>query len=178
LILTGSLGEVMKESAQIALSYLRALAHRYEIDENLYENHRIHIHIPSGAIPKDGPSAGLALFLTLLSLASNKPADHKIAVTGEISLSGRVLPVGGIKEKVLAARRSGIKRVILPEDNLKNLQDLPLAARDEMIFFGIKTIDEAIPLVIASLKPVRKTDCGQTDHIKPAGNFLPPASVN
>ena len=178
LMLTGSLGEVMKESAQTALSYLRTLNHKYEIDENLYENHRIHIHIPSGAIPKDGPSAGLALFLTLLSLIKNKPADHKIAVTGEISLSGRVLPVGGIKEKVLAARRSGIKRIILPEDNLKNLQDLPSDARDEMIFFGIKTIDEAIPLVIASLKPVRKTDCGQTDHIKPAGNYLPPASVN
>ena len=177
LILTGSLGDVMKESAQTALSYLRTLTHRYEIDENLYENHRIHIHIPSGAIPKDGPSAGLALFLTLLSLAGNKPADHKIAVTGEISLSGRVLPVGGIKEKVLAARRSGIRRIILPEDNLKNLQDLPPAARDEMVFFGIKTIDEAIPLVINSLQPLRRSGPGQTSPVKPAGSCLPPASA-
>ncbi len=162
LILTGSLGDVMKESAQIALSYLKTLAGRYQLDEDFHESRRIHIHIPSGAIPKDGPSAGLALFLTLLSLACNKNADHKIAVTGEISLSGRVLPVGGIKEKVLAARRAGIKRIVLPEENLKDLKDLPAAARNEMFFFGVKTIDEAIPLVIPdSNRAVKKEFTGK-----------------
>ncbi len=158
LILTGSLGEVMKESAQIALSYLKTLAGKYHIDEDFHEKHRIHIHIPSGAIPKDGPSAGLALFLTLLSLACNKNADHKIAVTGEISLSGRILPVGGIKEKVLAARRAGIKRIALPEENLKDLKDLPAAARDEIVFFGVKTIDDAIPLVIPAINRATKKE--------------------
>ncbi len=177
LILTGSLGEVMKESALTALSYLRTLTHRYKIDEKLFAEHQIHIHIPSGAIPKDGPSAGLALFLTMLSLATDESADHKIAVTGEISLSGRILPVGGIKEKVLAARRSGIKRIVLPEDNLKDLKELPAAAREEMVFFGVKTIDEAIPLVLSSLKPKpdpgkRKSGLRKPDAAYPAAPGL------
>ncbi len=159
LTLTGSLGEVMKESAQTALSYLRSLSHNYEIGRDFFDKHLIHIHIPSGSIPKDGPSAGLAIFLTLLSLASGRIADHQVAVTGEISLSGRILPVGGIKEKVLAARRAGLTNIILPRENLKNLEDLPLAIRDEMNFFGIETIDEAVPLVVPSLGSVRKEKC-------------------
>ncbi len=159
LTLTGSLGEVMKESAQTALSYLRSLSLNYEIGRDFFDKHLIHIHIPSGSIPKDGPSAGLAIFLTLLSLASGRIADHQIAVTGEISLSGRILPVGGIKEKVLAARRAGLINIILPRENLKNLEDLPLAIRDEMNFFGIETIDEAVPLVIPSLGAIQKEKC-------------------
>jgi ATP-dependent Lon protease len=178
LILTGSLGDVMKESAQIALSYLKTLTCKYDIDENLYEKHQIHIHIPSGAIPKDGPSAGLALFLTLLSLACNRDADHKIAVTGEISLSGRVLPVGGIKEKVLAARRAGIKRIILPEENLKNLKDLPPAARDEMVFYGVKTIDEAIPLVITAINRVTKKGFTEKKPAAAISSYPPTAGLN
>ncbi|MBN2808968.1 MAG: endopeptidase La [Deltaproteobacteria bacterium] len=151
LTLTGSLGEVMKESAQTALSFLRSLSADYGLGVDFFEKHLIHIHIPSGAIPKDGPSAGLAIFLTLLSLASGQIADHQTAITGEISLSGRVLAVGGIKEKVLAARRAGIRKIILPRENLKNLEDLPLAARKEIEFFGIDTIAEAVPLVIPGI---------------------------
>lgn len=178
LILTGSLGDVMKESAQIALSYLKTLTCKYDIDENLYEKHQIHIHIPSGAIPKDGPSAGLALFLTLLSLACNRDADHKIAVTGEISLSGRVLPVGGVKEKVLAARRAGIKRIILPEENLKNLKDLPSTARNEMVFYGVKTINEAIPLVITTINRATKKDIIDKKETISTTNYPPTTSTN
>ncbi len=159
LTLTGSLGEVMKESAQTALSYLRSLSLTYGIEGDFFEKHLIHIHIPSGAIPKDGPSAGLAIFLTLLSLASGQSAEHKVAITGEISLSGRILAVGGIKEKVLAARRAGIKKIVLPKENLKNLEELPLATRNEMEFFGIETIDEAIPLVIPNLNRAAPARC-------------------
>ena len=151
LTLTGSLGEVMKESAQTALSYLRSVADDYNIEPGFFDRHRIHIHIPSGAIPKDGPSAGLAIFLTLLSLAGAVNADHLVAVTGEISLSGRVLAVGGIKEKVLAARRAGIRRIVLPRENLKNLEDLPREIRREIDFHGLETIAEAVPLVIPGL---------------------------
>ena len=154
----------MKESARTALSYLRSLSQDYRIDENFFDKHLVHIHIPSGSIPKDGPSAGLAIFLTLLSLASDRIVNHRIAVTGEISLSGRVLPVGGIKEKILAARRAGIKSIILPRENLKNLDDLPPAARDEMNFYGVDTIDEAVPLVIDSLGPALKKDLQQKNH--------------
>ena len=151
LTLTGSLGEVMKESAQTALSYLRSAAADYHLEPGFFDRHRIHIHIPSGAIPKDGPSAGLAIFLTLHSLAGNTCADHLVAVTGEISLSGRILPVGGIKEKVLAARRAGITRIVLPAENLKNLEELPEAVRREITFHGLETIAEAVPLVIPNL---------------------------
>ncbi len=178
LTLTGSLGEVMKESAQTALSYLRSLSPSYGIEGNFFEKHLIHIHIPSGSIPKDGPSAGLAIFLTLLSLASGRIADHQVAVTGEISLSGRVLPIGGIKEKVLAARRAGITNIILPRENLKNLEDLPLAARDEMNFFGIDTIDEAVPLVIPSLNSVRKEGITKKSHAKLNVTFSVPTGAN
>ncbi|MEA3332536.1 MAG: endopeptidase La [Pseudomonadota bacterium] len=177
LTLTGSLGDVMKESAQTALSYLRSLSSDYGIERDFFDKHLIHIHIPSGSIPKDGPSAGLAIFLTLLSLADGQIADHQIAVTGEISLSGRVLPVGGIKEKILAARRAGINNIILPRENLKNLEDLPTAAKKTMNFFGIETIDEAIPLAIPSLGSIRKkTGIKQTPLIKykNATNVAPP----
>ncbi len=181
LTLTGSLGEVMKESAQTALSYLRSLSLNYEIGRDFFDKHLIHIHIPSGSIPKDGPSAGLAIFLTLLSLASGRIADHQIAVTGEISLSGRILPVGGIKEKVLAARRAGLINILLPRENLKNLEDLPFVIRDEMNFFGIETIDEAVPLVIPSLgaigkmkDPDRKTLSG--NKLSPNQPYSPPAA--
>ena len=178
LTLTGSLGEVMKESARTALSYLRSLSPSYGIGGDFFDKHLIHIHIPSGAIPKDGPSAGLAIFLTLLSLASGRIADHQVAVTGEISLSGRILPVGGIKEKVLAARRAGLNNIILPRENLKNLEDLPAAARKTMNFFGIDTIDEAVPLVIPSLGPIRKEGVIQKSHMEQNMTISVPISTN
>lgn len=171
LTLTGSLGEVMKESAKTASSYLRSLT-GYGIERDFFDKHLIHIHIPSGSIPKDGPSAGLAIFLTLLSLASDQIVDHKIAVTGEISLSGRILPVGGIKEKVLAARRAGINNIILPRENLKSLEDLPNKAKETMNFFGLETIDEAVPLAIPSLGSIQKERCHIEKNL--SNNNLPP----
>ena len=177
LTLTGSLGEVMKESAQTALSYLRSLSPTYGIEGDFFEKHLIHIHIPSGSIPKDGPSAGLAIFLTLLSLACGRIADHQVAVTGEISLSGRILPVGGIKEKVLAARRAGLTKIVLPRENLKNLEELPVAARNEMKFFGIETIDEAVPLVIPTLNHILKEGGIQKSHAQQNVTFSVPTRV-
>jgi len=151
LTLTGSLGDIMKESAITALSYLRSLANSLGLDADQFASHDIHIHVPAGSIPKDGPSAGMAIFLALLSLFSNQQANYKAAITGEITLSGRVLAVGGIKEKVLAAHRAGITHIVMPDENLKNLRDIPEDVTKEMTFSGVKTITAAIPLVIPGL---------------------------
>ncbi|MDH4231651.1 MAG: endopeptidase La, partial [Nitrospirota bacterium] len=125
LILTGSLGTVMRESAQAALSYIRSNASRLNIPEDFFENHDIHIHVPAGAIPKDGPSAGATIAAALISLLTERPARRNIAITGELTLSGRILPVGGLKEKVLAAKRAGIKTVIMPKLNGADINNLP-----------------------------------------------------
>ena len=125
LILTGSLGDVMKESAQAALSYIRSNASQLKIDENFFVDHDIHIHIPAGSIPKDGPSAGLGVVLALLSLLTRQPVRNDLAVTGEVTLSGKILPVGGIRDKILAARRAGVKTVILPKQNEVDLAKVP-----------------------------------------------------
>ena len=148
LILTGQLGEVMKESAQAALSFIRAKSEQYGIDPKLFEQHDIHIHVPAGAIPKDGPSAGVAIFAALVSLLTGRRVANDIAMTGEITLRGLVLPVGGIKEKVLAAKRAGIDKVILPEKNKKDLEDVPEHIRNSMEFFFAKEMEEIIDLTL------------------------------
>jgi ATP-dependent Lon protease len=148
LILTGSLGEVMKESAQAALSYIRTNAPSLEIPEDFYQECDIHIHIPAGATPKDGPSAGITIATAVLSLLKEKPFPHEIAMTGELTLSGRVLPVGGIKEKILAARRAGVKTVILPKKNEKNLDDIPDYIKREMNFVLVEHIQEVLDLTL------------------------------
>jgi ATP-dependent Lon protease len=150
LILTGSLGEVMKESAQAALSYIRTNAPSLHIPENFYQECDIHIHIPAGATPKDGPSAGITIATAVLSLLKEKPVPHEIAMTGELTLSGRVLPVGGIKEKILAARRAGVKTVILPKKNEKNLDDIPDYIKKEMHFILVEHIQEVLDLTLPS----------------------------
>ncbi|MGQ9636170.1 MAG: endopeptidase La [Thermodesulfobacteriota bacterium] len=142
LLLTGSLGEVMKESAQAALSYLRANASSLQIPENFYQDWDIHIHIPLGATPKDGPSAGISIATALLSLLKEKPIPHDLAMTGELTLSGRILPVGGIKEKILAARRAGVKSVILPKKNEADLGEIPEYIKKEMNFILVDHIQE------------------------------------
>ncbi len=144
LTLTGQLGDVMKESAQAALSYIRSRADRLGIDPDFFENSDLHIHVPAGAIPKDGPSAGVTMAISLISLLTDTPIKHRVAMTGEITLRGRVMPVGGIKEKVLAAHRAGIRTVILPEKNEKDLEDIPREIRDEITFVPVQTIGDAV----------------------------------
>jgi ATP-dependent Lon protease len=157
LILTGSLGDVMKESAQAALSYIRSNTKILNIPEDFFENHDIHIHVPAGAIPKDGPSAGLTIAAALVSLLTGRPAKRDVALSGELTLSGRILPVGGIKEKIMAAHRAGVKTVIFPEKNdsdLKNISDeikkdltIIKTSQFETIVENILTDDNPLPLV-------------------------------
>jgi ATP-dependent Lon protease len=150
LILTGQLGEVMRESAQAALSIVKNRAVSFGIDPNRFEKNDIHIHVPAGATPKDGPSAGVAMFMALVSLMSERTVRSDTAMTGEISLRGLVLPVGGIKEKVVAAHRAGIKRVMLPARNRKDFEDIPEEARRELEFIWLERVDDA---VAAALEP-------------------------
>lgn len=150
--LTGQLGDVMKESAQAALSYVRSHARELHIKPDFYEKSDLHIHVPAGAIPKDGPSAGVTMTSAIASLLTGRPVKQALAMTGEVTLSGKVLPVGGIKEKVLAARRAGIKTVILPERNRKDLmEDIPLELRQDMSFIFASHVNEVID---AALTPV------------------------
>ncbi len=148
LTLTGQLGDVMKESAQAALSYVRAKYEELGVAQDFYEHGDIHIHVPAGSIPKDGPSAGVTMFTALTSLLTKRPIRNDVAMTGEITLRGIVLPVGGIKEKVLAARRAGIHTVILPKKNEKDLEDIPENAKQDLTFEFIQKIDEVISLAL------------------------------
>ena len=150
LILTGSLGEVMKESAQTALSFLRHNAASLGIDLADYEKRDIHIHVPAGATPKDGPSAGLTIVAALASLLTRRKVRSDVAMTGEISLRGRVLRVGGIKEKVLAAARSGLKQVILPAQNRNDWLEVPSEARQKLKAHFVENIGQMFPLALRS----------------------------
>jgi ATP-dependent Lon protease len=148
LLLTGSLGDVMKESAQTAVSYLRSQAKKLNLDLSDYAKFDLHIHVPAGATPKDGPSAGVTLVVALASLLSNRRVRSDTAMTGEISLRGRVLRVGGIKEKVLAASRFGVKQVILPEGNKSDWLDVPAEVRGKLKVHFVRQISEAIQLAL------------------------------
>jgi ATP-dependent Lon protease len=148
LVLTGQLGDVMKESAQAALSLLKTRSVEMGIAPELFEKSDIHIHVPAGATPKDGPSAGVAMFSALASLMTNRALPANCAMTGEISLRGLVLPVGGIKEKVLAALRAGITTVLLPARNRKDVEDVPPDARAQLDFVFLNTIDDALQVLM------------------------------
>jgi ATP-dependent Lon protease len=164
LTLTGQLGDVMKESARIGLSWFRANASRYGVDPGFYRDSEIHLHVPAGAIPKDGPSAGVTMVTALASALSGRPVRPDLAMTGEITLSGRVLPVGGIKEKVLAARRMGIREVILPRQNEKNIvEDLTPEQRRDLTVHYVSEMDEV--LMLALTPAARKADV--TRHEEP-----------
>ncbi|MFQ5584719.1 MAG: endopeptidase La, partial [Calditrichia bacterium] len=143
-ILTGQLGDVMKESAQAALTYLRAHSEEYNLEKKFHEKYDIHIHVPAGAIPKDGPSAGVAMFVALLSLFTGRLVKNDVAMTGEITLRGKIMPVGGIKEKVLAAHRAGIKKVILPERNKPDTVEIPQQVKNEIELIFVKRMDEVV----------------------------------
>ena len=157
LILTGQLGDVMKESAQAALSIVKNRAVALGIDQSRFEKSDIHIHVPAGAIPKDGPSAGVAMFMALVSLMTDRTIRSDTAMTGEISLRGLVLPVGGIKEKVLAAHSAGIKRVMLPARNRRDYDDIPETARREMEFVWLERVEEAVAAALEPAKPAEKS---------------------
>jgi ATP-dependent Lon protease len=148
LTLTGQLGDVMKESATAALSFIRANAKKIDVDEDFFETHDLHIHVPAGAIPKDGPSAGVTMLTALTSLLKNKTIDKDLAMTGEITLRGQVLPVGGVKEKILAAHRAGIKEIILPEWNKKDLEDVPPRVQKEIRFHFVDKMINVLDLAL------------------------------
>jgi ATP-dependent Lon protease len=152
LVLTGQLGDVMKESAQIALSYVRGHADELGIDERAFEGKEFHVHVPAGAIPKDGPSAGVTMVTALASLLSGRPVKHTVGMTGEVTLQGRVLPIGGLKQKALAAHAAGLTDVILPERNRGDLDDIPKEVREQMTFHPVMTVQEVID---RALEPTR-----------------------
>jgi ATP-dependent Lon protease len=149
LTLTGQLGDVMKESAMAALSFIRSRAKQIGVDEDFYANQDIHVHVPAGAIPKDGPSAGVTMLSAMVSLLTGKKIRKDLAMTGEITLRGQVLPVGGIKDKMLAAHRAGIKTIIMPKDNEKDLEDLPEKVRSDMTFHFVDKMMDVIKLAIS-----------------------------
>jgi ATP-dependent Lon protease len=152
LTITGQLGEVMQESAKIAQSYVWSHAAELGVDPEAIKNNGVHVHVPAGAIPKDGPSAGVTMTSALASLYTGLPARSDVAMTGEVSLAGLVLPIGGLKEKVLAARRAGIHRVIAPYGNKKDLRDLPDHVRQEMQFHFVERVEEVLEIVIPGLQ--------------------------
>jgi ATP-dependent Lon protease len=154
-ILTGQLGDVMQESARAALSYVRSHSKEFGIPDDYFEKHDIHVHVPSGAVPKDGPSAGVTIATAIASLVTGRPVRNDVAMTGEITLRGHVLPVGGIKEKVLAAHRAGIQTVILPARNERDLDDVPEEVRREMHFIFAERVEDVIRAALSEAVVVK-----------------------
>jgi ATP-dependent Lon protease len=148
LVLTGQMGDVMRESAQTALGYIKSISARYKISKDIFRDYDIQIHIPEGAVPKDGPSAGITMTSALFSLLTDRKADKTVAMTGEITLRGKVLRIGGLKEKSLAAYRQGIRRIIIPKENVPDLEDIPASVRKSIEFIPVEDFEEVIPIVI------------------------------
>jgi len=167
LALTGQLGDVMKESAQAALSYVRTNAEHYGIAKDFLEKSDIHIHIPAGAMPKDGPSAGVTMFTALVSMLTGIRVRHDVAMTGEITLRGRVLPIGGLKEKVLAAHRAGIKRVLVPERNKADLDEVPAEVKGDLEFIFVSKMDQVLE---AALEEMPKPKAEVIPQVTPPSN--------
>jgi ATP-dependent Lon protease len=164
--MTGQLGQVMQESMQAALTWVRSNANELGIDEEFFAGHDIHIHVPAGAIPKDGPSAGVTMATALVSLLTDKPVRPLTAMTGEITLSGNVLPIGGIKEKALAAKRAGVKDIILPEDNRQNVrEDLTPEQLQGLTMHYVKSIPELLEIALPSTRADEKHDAEVREQV-------------
>jgi ATP-dependent Lon protease len=164
--LTGHLGEIMQESAQAAFSYVRGKIFEYNIAKDLHKNYDIHIHVPEVATPKEGPSAGITIATSIISLLTGIPVSKKVAITGEITLRGRVLPVGGIKEKLLAAHRERIKEAVLPLDNKPDLKDLPKNIKDDIKIHFVENMDEVLEIALTKgmpIKPKKKKIAASSD---------------
>ncbi|HLV35246.1 MAG TPA: S16 family serine protease, partial [Spirillospora sp.] len=165
LMMTGNLGEVMQESAQAALSYVRSRAEDLDVPSDDFENYDVHVHVPEGAVPKEGPSAGITLAMALISAWTERKVRHDFAMTGEITLRGKVLPVGGVKEKVMAARRARIKNVILPANNEKDLVDIPKKALRDLHIHFVDDMQQVIDLVLLEPPPEgRKRDARRAER--------------
>jgi ATP-dependent Lon protease len=174
LILTGQLGDVMKESARAALTYAATHASALKIPEDRLGSIEVHVHVPAGAIPKDGPSAGVAISVALVSAMSGRPVRRDVSMTGEITLRGRVLPIGGLKEKVLGAHRAGITNIILPRDNEADIEDIPEEVRNQLTFHCVSTLDEAfaialMPAVNGTTAPVKPSIMEEAEHAAEVG---------
>ena len=148
LTLTGQLGDVMKESATAGYTFIRSRSDKLKLNPKFYEEHDIHIHIPEGAIPKDGPSAGITMVTAMVSALTGRKVKADLAMTGEITLSGKVLPIGGLKEKALAAHRYGIKTILIPEKNIQDLEELPKKVRNEIKFIPVSHMDQVLKLAL------------------------------
>ena len=159
---TGNLRDVMKESIQAASSYVKARAPHFGIKPTLFDQTDIHVHVPEGATPKDGPSAGVAMMTAIVCLLTNNPVSRSVAMTGEITLRGRVLPIGGLKEKLLAALRAGIKTVLIPQDNEKDLEDIPDNVKQGLTIVPVSTADQV--LMHALTRPMRPIEWTEADQ--------------
>jgi len=173
LIVTGQLGEVMRESVDAAYSYVRSRARQLDIDDQMFRDFDLHIHLPAGAVPKDGPSAGITVTLAIASTLSERPVRRDLALTGEVTLRGRVLEIGGLKEKVLAAYRAGLRQLIIPRSNEKDLRDVPDAVRENMIFLFVETMDEVLRLALLP-QPTKLAD---QHHLEEPGPWVSDAGV-
>jgi ATP-dependent Lon protease len=165
LTLTGKLGDVMQESAQAAMSYVRSKAEEFGIEKDFNKRTDVHIHVPEGAIPKDGPSAGITLATALVSALARNPIRKDVCMTGEITLRGKVLPIGGVKEKVLAAHRAGLKNIVLPKDNEKDLADIPKNVLDTLNVYMVQTMDEVLKIALAGPLVVRVPAAPQAEPV-------------
>ena len=165
--ITGKLGEVMQESVKAAKSYVRSKSLDYGIIPPVFEKKDFHIHVPEGATPKDGPSAGIAMVTSIVSSITKIPVDKEIAMTGEVTVTGQVLPIGGLKEKLLAAHRAGVKKVLIPKDNEKDLVDIPQKVREDIKIIPVETADEVLKIsLIKELKPIEWSEVDKISETK------------